>query len=158
MVSQRMQVSRKYGTPPFVGHLRGPPKSVFGLQTRRECEIHPRAPPHEGRCTIFSAGLHPLGDQSGTPFSPKIPKIAKKVPKIGVPPGCYTWPPLLPSCTSIIFFGEPLQAPKWCFFNAVPILGFKKKHLCGAPAGTRKKIIEVQDKKRVKRGYPPFFF
>ena len=36
---------------------------------------------HEGWCTVFSAGLHPLGDQSGTPFSPEIPKIAKKCPK-----------------------------------------------------------------------------
>ena len=53
------------------------------------------------------------------------------------------------------FFGEPLQAPKWCFFDPVPILGLKKHHF-GALAGTRKKIIEVQDKKRVKRGDPPF--
>ena len=32
----------------------------------------------EGWCTVFSAGLHPLG---GTPFSPEIPKFAKKCPK-----------------------------------------------------------------------------
>ena len=72
-------------------------------------------------------------------------------------PGCYTWfpPPLLPSCTSIIFFGEPPHAPKWCFFNPVVILGLKKHHF-GARAGTRKKIIEVQDKNRAKKGgYPP---
>ena len=35
---------------------------------------------HEGWCTVFFAGLHPMGDQSGTLFSPEI-KIAKKCPK-----------------------------------------------------------------------------
>ena len=36
---------------------------------------------HYGRGTGFSAGLHPLGDQSGTLFSSEIPKITKKCPK-----------------------------------------------------------------------------
>ena len=36
---------------------------------------------HDRWRAVFSAGLHPLGDQTGTPFSPKIPKIAKKCPK-----------------------------------------------------------------------------
>ena len=36
---------------------------------------------HDVWCTVFSADLHPLGDQSGTPSSPEIPKIAKKCPK-----------------------------------------------------------------------------
>ena len=64
--------------------------------------------------------------------------------------------PLLPSCTSINFFGEPLHAPKWCFFNPVVILGLKKHHF-GARAGTRKKSIEVQDKNRAKKGGTPLF-
>ena len=41
---------------------------------------------HDGRCTVFSAGLHPLGDHFSTPFSPEIPKIAKKWSYRGNPP------------------------------------------------------------------------
>ena len=69
--------------------------------------------------------------------------------------GCYTWPPLLPSCTSIIFFRRATTSPKMVFFNPIPILGLKKHHF-GAPVGTRKKFIEVHDKKRAKKGVPPF--
>ena len=53
------------------------PKSTLG----RTSEMTP-----DGWCTIFSAGLDSLGGQYGTPFSPEIPKIAKKCPKRGYPP------------------------------------------------------------------------
>ena len=81
--------------------------------------------------------------------------MASKWVKIGLKRAFYR-PRVLPpppSCTSIFFFGEPLQAPKWCFFNSH--MGVKKHHF-GAPAGTRNKIIEVQDKKRAKKGGTPF--
>ena len=49
-------------------------------------------------------------------------------------------------CTKSVQIGEA-----FIFLNAALILGLKKHHF-GAWAGTRKKIIEVQDKKREKMG------
>jgi len=77
-----MQASRENGALPLVGHLRRPPEGIFRTpcvsraQIRRASEMTP-----DGWCTVISAGLHPLGDQSGTPFSLEISKIAKKCPK-----------------------------------------------------------------------------
>ena len=38
------------------------------------------------RCTVFSAGLDSLGGQSGTPFSPEIPKSPKSAQNRDTPP------------------------------------------------------------------------
>ena len=63
--------------------------------------------------------------------------------------------PLPPTCTSIFFFGEPLQGPKWCFFNPVSILGLKKNTILGLRPAPGKKNIEAQDKKRAHKGGTP---
>ena len=86
---------------------------------------------------LGGSGVRPLKILAQLPYPPS--------------PGQYTWSPLPPSCISIKIFGEPVHAPKWCFFNPVAILGLKKHHF-GPWAGTGKKIIEVQDKKRKKMG------
>ena len=91
------------------------------------------------------------GGQDCTPFSQEIPKISKKCPK--QPPGAIRGPPP-PNLYLYKNFRRTTTSPKVVFFNPVPILGLKKHHF-GALAGTRKKIIEVQDKKRAKRGVNP---
>ena len=53
----------------------------------------------EGWCTVFSAGLGFLGGQYGTPFSPEIPKIAKKCLKQGPPPLLTNFSGSLQKCT-----------------------------------------------------------
>ena len=82
---QGIQVSRENGTPPFGVISEVLPRANFvllaGLGPKlalgRTSEMTP-----EAWCTVFSAGLGSLGGQYGTQFSPEIPKIAKKCPKM----------------------------------------------------------------------------
>ena len=89
-----------------------------------------------------------------TDFSGPRGRLQKSLKKGGTPPrGAICGPPP-PNLYLYIFFRRATTSPKVMFFNPVPILGLKKHHF-EAPTGTRKKIIEVQDKKHAKKGYPP---
>ena len=108
----------------------------------------------DGWCSVFYAGLDSLGGQECTPFSPEIPHNGQNGPKT---PQKGVYPPF---CTFFIlylynFFPGASRSPKMVFFYPNMGTGLKKHHF-GALAGTRNKIIEVQDKKRAKRGVPPF--
>ena len=81
-----MQASKENGTPPFRGssHL---PRVYLGPRHAGSAKYTEMT--HGGWCTLFSTGLHPLGDQSGTPFSPEIPELPKSAqiwPQNRVPP------------------------------------------------------------------------
>ena len=115
LTSQGIKASRENGTPTFGGHLRGFTEGRFGPQARRECKIDPRGrsglrtvftgnpqnrqkvpkigePPFltnfwedDPRRSVSVFSVDSLGGQDCTPFSPEIPKIAKKGPKWGYP-------------------------------------------------------------------------
>ena len=146
----------KRGVPPFlrgflghVGHLlRFPVKTVRtpGLpgnpsQQRKRYTTHSAPKVHGGGVPLrMTRGEKPallgLNRRQGGPTMRELPK--KVVKKGGTPPrGVYVAPS--PHLVPLFFFGEPVHAPKWYFFNPVPILGLKKHHV-GAQAGARKKI------------------
>ena len=115
---------------------------------------------HDGWCTGFSAGLHPLGDQSGAPFSPEIPKIAKKCPQKGSKRGAQNGSPRGRNQKKVekYFFSGPTM---WGYIGPPP----SKKHGSVEVSGTQTMLSPNFEKKcgntprrMVQRGGFPHFF